>query len=89
MARTQAPKRPPEDKRQWVHGAPNSKLSKGVGRCFNKGDNGKFVPKTIDQAKEVSAGPRAKPHAACHRASHNLIASHICPALCTVGDAAA
>ena len=46
MARTQAPKRPPEDKRQWVHGAPNSKLSKGVGRGFNKGDNGKFVPKT-------------------------------------------
>jgi len=51
-ARGQAPKRPPEDKRQWVHGAPNSKLSKGVGRGFNKGDNGKFVPKTIDQAKE-------------------------------------
>jgi hypothetical protein len=45
----QGPRRPSwwtDGKKKWVQGAPNSKKSKGIGRGFNKGDDGKFVAKT-------------------------------------------
>ena len=36
-----------DGRKKWNKGAPLSKKSKGVGRGFNQGDGGKFVPKSM------------------------------------------